>query len=438
MVRLAYEQKTGRQLACKIYDLKRLRDAGATAEVEKVMRSVFLGPQIEHPNVTSFERAYKSPYSVYVFEELASGGDLFALMNRVGEFKDLEVRWMMCQILKGLAYLHIKGVAHRDIKLENVLCMVCPKPAHRLAITDFGHAGLMAKGRRRSMCGTLGLQAPEQLTNDGSHDVAVDMWAVGIVAVQLLAGNAEMQTLEDLEHSLPADPQNIDLDKIFSELRRVRNFRSWTDSEHRREPTDRTLSESAEDFVRRCLRIDERERMTASEALNHPWMREPDDDSELFHTREKEIGDGWDTRKVQDDLIRDLHDVLNPPKKDRPQYKIRPVRPLRQPVGLFEGSWGPPPDPSTESSYKLPSYFPKQAEEDRKKLKEAKRMKKRKSSEVSVEVEEDRKKMKDAKRMKERKSSEISVEAEMATAAKMSEREWRKNFGKHGRLGDIS
>lgn len=111
----------------------------------------------------SFRPAESLPltsYRRYVFEELASGGDLFSLVQRLGEFKETEARYMICQVLRALEYLHAKDVAHRDIKLENVLCMVCPKPAHRIALTDFGHVGLMKKGRLKSTCGTKGWQAP--------------------------------------------------------------------------------------------------------------------------------------------------------------------------------------------------------------------------------------------------------------------------------------
>lgn len=306
------------------------------------MRVVRLGPEIEHANVTMFQRAYHSPHSVYVFEELASGGDLFSLVHRSGEFKSLEVRWMLWQILQGLQYLHGRAIAHRDMKIENILCMVCPRAAHRLAITDLGHAGRMNKGRRNSVCGTIGLQAPEQLTRDRYHDLAVDMWAIGIIAVQLLAGSTILHSLDgdDLAEKLAEDPPTIDLDSIFSELHSANIHRSQEDSELGREPIDRTVSECAKDFISCCLTIDEEERMTASEALEHPWMN-GHDVLELFRTRYEQTSKGHSC-EVQDDPIQELHDVLNPPKEDHPQNMIRPVSSMRENrptplVASFEG-----------------------------------------------------------------------------------------------------
>lgn len=59
-VRLAYDVKNRQQLACKIYDLQKLRDSGCGREILKIMRSLKTMSQIEHPNISSFRRAYKS------------------------------------------------------------------------------------------------------------------------------------------------------------------------------------------------------------------------------------------------------------------------------------------------------------------------------------------------------------------------------------------
>lgn len=89
--------------------------------------------QLDHPNISSFKRAYKSQHTLFVFEELSAGGDLFSLVNGSIRLTELEIRWIMRQILVGLEYLHARSVAHRDIKLENVLLCVCPKPAVSLS-----------------------------------------------------------------------------------------------------------------------------------------------------------------------------------------------------------------------------------------------------------------------------------------------------------------
>lgn len=97
---------------------------------------------------------------MYVFEDLATGGDLFSLMARDRQFSESDVRFMIRQVVRAIAYMHEKGVVHRDLKLENILCAVCPKPGHRLSITDFGHSGAVGLTRMDSIVGTEGWQAP--------------------------------------------------------------------------------------------------------------------------------------------------------------------------------------------------------------------------------------------------------------------------------------
>lgn len=93
------------------------------------MRTVNLTKALNHPNISSLKRAYKSRHTLFVFEELAAGGDLFSLACGLVRLAELEIRWILRQILTGLKYLHAKNIAHRDIKLENVLLCICPNPA---------------------------------------------------------------------------------------------------------------------------------------------------------------------------------------------------------------------------------------------------------------------------------------------------------------------
>lgn len=128
-VRLSQNVKTGQQLACKIYDLRARREVGRHEEIWELKRALKLMTQLDHPNISSFARSYNSQHTLFVFEQLSAGGDLFSLVYRAIRLAEVEIRWTLRQILVGLEYLHAKGVAHRDIKLENVLLCICPKPA---------------------------------------------------------------------------------------------------------------------------------------------------------------------------------------------------------------------------------------------------------------------------------------------------------------------
>lgn len=75
-------------------------------------------------------------------------------------FTELEIRWIIHQVLRGVVYIHGKGVAHRDIKPENILCAVVPDVSYRVALSDFGDAAMVRGGRMRSEVGTSFYRAP--------------------------------------------------------------------------------------------------------------------------------------------------------------------------------------------------------------------------------------------------------------------------------------
>lgn len=304
-VRMAINKITGAQVACKIYDLKTMRDIGHLKDIQSVLNAVSIFKKLgDHPNLASFECAYQSQNTLYTFETLAAGGDLWTMLHRFGAFKEMEIRWMMYQVLQGLAHMHEKGIAHRDIKEENIICMACPKPGHRIVITDFGYSQSTQAGRRSDFCGTSGRQAPEQLLNGGSHDIACDMWSIGILAMHLLSGNGHLNTIEAFEKVLNArDAAGIaafNFDIVFDEIRDYRQLQQLGES----------LSLPAVDFIRRCLTVDETKRITAAEALCHPWLSEPACTRELFAAREAQNAQTWGPRHESDHKMRLLPDVL--------------------------------------------------------------------------------------------------------------------------------
>lgn len=129
------------------------------------------------------------------------------------------------------------------------------------------------------------------------------------MAVQLLAGNAEVKSLEELGDVLPANPwiESIDLATIFEELRSVRT-----------EP----IHKYAEEFIRCCLKTNPKERMTVGEALKHAWIGQPIDIHPLFRSSEQQTPETQNHRKGYNALVHDLVDVKKYTNKNRPRQKI--------------------------------------------------------------------------------------------------------------------
>ncbi|KAJ4391330.1 hypothetical protein N0V93_004947 [Gnomoniopsis smithogilvyi] len=301
-VRLGHDVKTGQQLACKVYNLRERWEKDLRGQIAAIIHTVNLTKRLDHPNISSLKCAYKSRHTLFVFEELAAGGDLFSLVCGSIRLAELEIRWILRQVLSGLKYLHAKSIAHRDIKLENVLLCDCPNPAHRMALTDFGHAEVVPKGGSISRtAGTPGWQAPELFQRSGSLGVAVDMWSMGIMTVQLLIGSSESKMMAKIEQTLLAKAhiKALDFKDIFNEIYEVRHECGLDGSPR-------------ENFIRRCLDCDPNTRMTVDEALKHPYINEPASLRQQFETSEQETNAGWKSR-VAEVEIRNLPDVVAPP-----------------------------------------------------------------------------------------------------------------------------
>lgn len=130
------------------------------------------------------------------------------------------------------------------------------------------------------------------------HGPPVDIWGIGVLATQLLAGISKMDTME-LLHAFAQSPGDMqepsnELDQIFDELEKIRN---------------ECIQPDAINFIRRCFQVNPENRMTAAEAMEHRWLCTPDDDRKLFLRREEETTAGWRRRGVLEDIIKDIPDI---------------------------------------------------------------------------------------------------------------------------------
>jgi len=191
VVYLAAEVKTGKQVVCKVHDLANV--SRPSQKLQRIRQEAILLSYFDHvsswptqrrkcqgltgkPNILSFRAAFQTQQTLsvlrpdqrapssntnrYIFTELATGGDLFSLMTKYNTFKEIEIRWIVRQVLSGVVYIHGKGVAHRDIKPENILCAIAPDAAYRVLLSDFGDSAMASRGRMKSHVGTTFYRAP--------------------------------------------------------------------------------------------------------------------------------------------------------------------------------------------------------------------------------------------------------------------------------------
>lgn len=116
--------------------------------------------QLHHPHVTQMYEVIATESSIWIVTELCSGGELFDYLVEKGRLSEDETRIVFGQLCLAVAYLHEKGIVHRDLKLENVLL----DERCRVKLGDFGFTREFERGSlMETFCGTTGYASPEML-----------------------------------------------------------------------------------------------------------------------------------------------------------------------------------------------------------------------------------------------------------------------------------
>ena len=179
---------TGEQVAIKEIDTNRMRAANIVKEVATLRR---LG---RHPNIIGLLGYFELDTKHYIVLEAATGGELFKQVEKRGALPEADARKYFTQLVAGVVHLHKCGVAHRDLKLENVLLDLTEK---ELKIIDFGlsHAyrpradgnGFEPEALKH-FCGSKSYCPPEMLASVPYNGFAADVYSLGVCLFALLTG----------------------------------------------------------------------------------------------------------------------------------------------------------------------------------------------------------------------------------------------------------
>ncbi|OJJ48319.1 hypothetical protein ASPZODRAFT_63011 [Penicilliopsis zonata CBS 506.65] len=216
-VRVMYEKGSSKTTLFAVKEFRKCAPEEDKKEYERCIKSEFsIAVSLDHPNIVKTVRLCVHNGLWNQVMEYCSRGELFEIARR----KYIRVEDQMCffkQILQGVAYLHDKGIAHRDIKLENILLT---EEGH-LKITDFGvatifrrsHPGMESASEqdpkdsgeirrcKPGFCGSLPYVAPEVLAEKDYDPRAIDVWSCGIVCVAIL------MTGKPWNAALPEEPR---------------------------------------------------------------------------------------------------------------------------------------------------------------------------------------------------------------------------------------
>ncbi|PNY11625.1 calcium-dependent protein kinase-like protein, partial [Trifolium pratense] len=237
----------GLDVAVKVIPKSKMTTAIAIEDVRREVK--ILRALTGHKNLVQFYEAYEDDENVYVVMELCKGGELLdKILSRGGKYSEEDARVVLIQILSVVAYCHLQGVVHRDLKPENFLFSSEDENSALKAI-DFGLSDYVKPDERlNDIVGSAYYVAPEVLHR--SYGTEADMWSIGVIAYILLCGSRPFWARTEsgiFRAVLKADPS-------FDEA-------PWP-----------SLSADAKDFVKRLLNKDYRKRLTAAQALSHPWL----------------------------------------------------------------------------------------------------------------------------------------------------------------------
>eukprot|EP01025_Chloroclados_australasicus_P029221 TRINITY_DN2912_c0_g1_i1.p1 TRINITY_DN2912_c0_g1~~TRINITY_DN2912_c0_g1_i1.p1 ORF type:complete len:342 (-),score=50.35 TRINITY_DN2912_c0_g1_i1:396-1421(-) len=248
VVKQGRDKSTNEQVAIKVVDKSRYAegDISLQREIQVLMK-------VNHPNCIKLHGVYITNRKVYIVTELVLGGELLDRVTEKGNFSELHSAVLISQILEGVKYLHSHGIVHRDLKLENLI-MVTESDDSPVKIADFGLSKFFSPDTVLStVCGSPQYVAPEVLgVAEGAkhYSPAVDMWSVGVILFILLAGYS------------PFDDEN---DAVLFQKIKAGDY----DAD---DPVWDKVSDTAKDLVSKLLDIDADKRLTAEQALAHPWV----------------------------------------------------------------------------------------------------------------------------------------------------------------------
>ncbi|XP_069847906.1 serine/threonine-protein kinase H2 [Dipodomys merriami] len=240
------EQKTTKKpFAIKVMETRE-REGREACEAElSVLR------RVNHHYIVQLMEIFEVQDRVYMVMELATGGELFDRLLAQGSFTERDAVRILQMVADGISYLHGLRITHRDLKPENLL-YYHPGAESKILITDFGlaHSG-NSKGdwMMGTLCGTPEYIAPEVLLRK-PYTSAVDMWALGVITFVLLSG------------SLPFDDESHS--KLYRKILKGKYH-------YIGEPWP-SISHLAKDFIDKLLILEASHRMSAGQALDHPWV----------------------------------------------------------------------------------------------------------------------------------------------------------------------
>ncbi|CDW55756.1 calcium:calmodulin dependent protein kinase type [Trichuris trichiura] len=265
VVRRCVQTSTGLEFAAKIINTKKL----SSRDFQKLEREARICRKLQHPNIVRLHDSIQEEGFHYLVFDLVTGGELFEDIVAREFYSEADASNCIQQILESIAFCHSNGVVHRDLKPENLLLASKAKGA-AVKLADFGLA-IEVQGDTDvwyGFAGTPGYLSPEVLKKE-PYSKPVDVWACGLARAtvhQFLNQKALFIAGVILYILLVGYPPFWDEDqgRLYAQIRAgCYEYPS---------PEWDTVTPEAKNLINSMLTVNPRKRITADQALKHPWI----------------------------------------------------------------------------------------------------------------------------------------------------------------------
>ena len=208
---------------------------------------------MDHPNIVKIFEFYSNKDSYNIIMEYCKGGKLVSEIRNYAPFDEKYTAYVMYQIFSAINYCHNMNIIHRDLKPESILIVNKNKSNNypNIKISDFGMSTVVEKNTvQNKIVGTIYYVAPEVINK--KYNGKCDIWSCGVIMYVLLTkkppfgGDMPDEIIDNIQKG------TYDLNSpIFDKI-----------------------SKSAIDLIQKLLNKDIEKRISAQEALNHPWFKE--------------------------------------------------------------------------------------------------------------------------------------------------------------------
>ncbi|CAK75822.1 unnamed protein product (macronuclear) [Paramecium tetraurelia] len=237
---------TGAKVAMKIIEKSTLKTESAKKRL--LLEITLMKILSQYQQFASLFEVFETKKQIYIIMEYVEGGDLMK-WTKEKPIPEGQAKNLFGQLILALQILQSHNILHRDIKLDNILLQ-----GDSIKICDFGVSRQIIKGQKiLEQCGTPAYLAPEVISNKtGYEGFASDIWSSGVLLYILLVGKVPFKgnNMNELNHNIQNGLLN------FMEMKKY------------------NLSNDAVDLIKSILNVNPKLRITLTEILNHPWLKE--------------------------------------------------------------------------------------------------------------------------------------------------------------------